>query len=528
VTKWYPGRRFSWLRLIVLLVVCGGLVGGSIWAVDRFQDRAMAEQRGPWVAGYVDVTATPSFPFEQVEPSREGQERSNNVVLAFIVGDADDGCRPSWGGHYTLDEAASELDLDRRIVRLRDQGGDTMVSFGGQANSDIALGCEDADGVRSAYGEVLDRYRIDAIDLDLEGEMLQTPAAIERQAEAVEALQKQRASEGGLDVWLTLPVTPTGLDKHGVEAVRAYLKAGVSLQGVNAMTMDFNSAKDLSMRERVQSSLEGLHDQLRSLYAEVDESLGSATAWSMVAATPMIGQNDVPSEVFSLRDAHALNGFANDHGMARLSYWSANRDRECDANWPDLRRVSTSCSGVWQGDATFADALSEGRTGDLSQSDVKRPEPDPQTGPIVDDPKTSPYPIWNVAAAYPAATKVVWKRNVYEAKWWTQGEQPDEALYDSTVSSWRLIGPVLEGETPIVRPQVPKGTYPEWNPNTVYKRGTRIMLGADAYEAKWWSRGDSPDASLVLPQESPWRLLSDAEIREVIGQPEPGSNDGTE
>jgi len=509
---------------MILLVVCAGLVGGSIWAVGRVQDQAVAGERGPWVAGYVDVTATPTFPFEHVEPSRDGDERSNNAVLSFVVGDPDDGCQPSWGGHYSLDEAANELDLDRRIVRLRDLGGEAMISFGGLANSDIALGCDEVDRVVSAYDEVIDRYEVHTIDLDIEGELLQSPAAITRQAKAVAKLQEKRPSAEPLGVWLTLPVTPTGLDRNGVEVVRTYLQAGVELEGVNAMTMDYNAAPELSMRQRVEGSLDGVQRQVRSLYAEVGKTLGSATTWSMIAATPMIGQNDVATEVFTLRDAQALNTFANDHGMARLSYWSANRDRECDANWPDLQRVSDSCSGVWQGDATFAEALGEDRANSISQSDNAQPTIEPDEGPIVDDPEASPYPIWNVAAAYPAATKIVWKRNVYEAKWWTQGEQPDEALYDSTVSSWRLIGPVLDGEKPIVRPRVPEGTFPEWKPEKVYKRGTRIMLGEDAYEAKWWSQGESPDASLVLPQESPWRLLSDAEVREVLGEAEPGAD----
>ena len=44
---------------------------------------------------------------------------------------------------------------------------------------------------------------------------------------------------------------------------------------------------------------------------------------------------------------------------------------------------------------------------------------------MVDDPATSPYPIWNAEGQYPANTKIVWHHNVYEAKWWTQGDVPD-------------------------------------------------------------------------------------------------------
>lgn len=525
MAKWYPGRRFSWFRLTVLVVVCAALVLGSTWAVNHYRDTAAAQERGAWVGGYVDVTATPSYPFEQLEPAQDGQRSGENVVLSFIVANPGQACVPSWGSHYSLDEAESELDLDRRIVRFRELGGSVMISFGGQANSDLSLDCDDAGKLVDAYAEVIDRYDLASIDLDVEGELLHDRDALERQAAAIAELQKEYDKKDGLDVWLTLPVTPTGLDEFGMQAVRLYLSAGVRLAGVNAMTMDFNTDEDVPMSDRVQSSLEGLHGQLRSLYAERGDAPGNATAWSMVAATPMIGQNDVKSEVFTLRDARALNAFADEHGMSRISYWSANRDRECDANWADPSRVSDSCSGVWQGGETFADALGLDRAGNMSQRVEDEPEVAEPEEQVEDDPATSPYPIWNNAAAYPAATKVVWKRNVYEAKWWTQGEQPDAPLYGGAVTPWRLIGPVLDGETPVVRPKVPEGTYADWNPKTIYQKGTRVMMGEDAYEAKWWSQGESPDASLSLPQESPWRLLSDAEVREVLGEPEPGSGD---
>ena len=54
-------------------------------------------------------------------PDSAGQ--LDDVVLGFVVADPDDACTPSWGGAYTLDEAATGLDLDRRIARYRERGG---------------------------------------------------------------------------------------------------------------------------------------------------------------------------------------------------------------------------------------------------------------------------------------------------------------------------------------------------------------------------------------------------------------------
>ena len=52
-----------------------------------------------------------------------------------------------------------------------------------------------------------------------------------------------------------------------------------------------------------------------------------------MGATPMIGQNDTPDEVFTLADATALNQFALSHKLGRMSMWSANRDIVCGTNY---------------------------------------------------------------------------------------------------------------------------------------------------------------------------------------------------
>lgn len=508
MAKWYPGRKLSLTRLSIVLVVIGGLIGGGVYAWSRVQDVQVASERTPWFDAYVDVTATPAFPFES--PGEDGQK---NVVLSFIVADPDDACTPSWGGYYGLDAAESALDLDRKLQRLRNLGGSAMVSFGGQANHDIAYECEDADRLVEGYTSVVDRYDLASIDMDIEGAFLADEDGIARQAEAIRTVQDAR--EDGLDVWLTLPVAPDGLTFEGLQAIRAYLKAGVDLAGVNVMTMNFNSESERDFSPAVESSLRATQSQLRSLYQEIDAPIGDATAWSRVAATPMIGQNDTRKDVFTLADAERLSAFADEQGMARMSMWSLNRDQQCSANWPDPKQVSDSCSGVVQERGDFSKILREHRSGAISQV-AEAVESDGPVELVEDDPETSPYPIWTETTAYPAETKVVWHRNVYEAKWWTEGDQPDLAAENGS-QPWRLLGPVLPGEKPIERPELPAGAYPAWDASQEYRRGERVLFDGDGFEAKWYSRGDSPDAALVQPQDSPWRALTDAEIAEVIG-----------
>ena len=514
MSRRFPGRRFSWFRLSVLVVVLGMLGYAAFAAVSWVRDSVEIDtEAAPWFAAYVDVTATPSFPMETATGPGTA-----HTVLSFVVADADGGCTPSWGAAYSLRDAAADLDLDRRIARMRAQDRDIVVSFGGQANTALASACADATSLERAYREVVERYELTTIDLDVEGDALGDADAGERRATAVASLQQERRDAGSeLAVWLTLPVTRSGLTAEGAAEVTRLLDAGVDLAGVNAMTMDFGDGVTGTMADAAIDALTAVHRQLGKLYGDAGIQLGERTLWRKTGATPMIGQNDVPDEVFTLDDARELNAFAVEKGIGRMSMWSLNRDTSCSANYPDPTRVSDACSGIAQGEVTFAGLLSADILAS-PDSAVTRTTSEPVDEDAVDDPATSPYPIWNATASYPAGSKVVWHRAVYEAKWWTEGDVPDDPVLQEFETPWRLIGPVLDGETPIPVPSLPEDFYPAWDPQLQYQAGTRVMLDGIAYQSRWWNQASSPELALADPGTSPWQRLSDTEVLRLLGE----------
>jgi chitinase len=62
-----------------------------------------------------------------------------------------------------------------------------------------------------------------------------------------------------------------------------------------------------------------------------------------IELTPMIGINDVKTNVFTLDDAHAMARFVRDAGLAGVHYWSLDRDKPCRDG---AAIVSSSCSGL--------------------------------------------------------------------------------------------------------------------------------------------------------------------------------------
>lgn len=513
MSKHFPNQHLSVLRLGILCATIVA-VGFGLFQSWNWLEDSRVERANPWFAAYVDVTATPMFEFEKPR-----SDDDKNIVLSFIVAHPTDPCEPSWGTAYSLEEAKVDLDLDRRLARLGQQGGEMVVSFGGLLNDELATVCLDEKKLITAYGSVIDRYDIRTLDFDIEGTALTDVASLERRAAAVARLQSDRAAAGKpISVWLTLPVAPTGLTSDGTDAVATMLAAGVELTGLNVMTMDYGGSKDedQTMGDAAVSALNATHRQLGILYKKAGTPLGDATLWSKLGATPMIGQNDVPAEVFGFADAELLNTFVQEKKIGRMSMWSLNRDITCGPNYDDLTRVSDSCSGIDQGDTSFSRVLGAGLEGTPLEGAGIATQSEPQPPVVEDDPATSPYRIWNEQTSYREGTRVVWHQNVYEAKWWTKGDLPDNPVLQESETSWRLIGPVLPGETPIPVPTVAPGTYPDWSGEKVYERGDRVLFNGSAYEAKWWTQKDSPQEAEIDPDSSPWLTLDPQEVIDTV------------
>lgn len=496
------GRRFSPLRLVLLL--------GAIFAIGYFSWVQVSQalrnithsSSKTWFGPYVDVTLTPAFAFEDPLTSP-----SKSAVLGFVVADPDQTCTPSWGTYYDLDGAGRALDLDRRIERLRQRGGDVAVSFGGAANRELAVACRDRSELVGAYWSVIDRYRLRTIDLDIEGDDLENRTANQRRAQALVELQRRaRRADRPLAVWLTLPVAPDGLPRAAVRVMDEMLDAGVELAGVNVMTMNYGGSRPAgqNMAAASESALRATHAQMATSFQRAGLHVNAADLWSRIGATPMIGVNDVEGDVFELSDARALTAFAEDVELGRMSMWSANRDQGCGAE--GRGRLSATCSGVAQKPLDFS--------WELGRLDAPMPTPTPPlkaSGSVAgrDDPRLSPYPLWNASAEYARGDKVVWHGMVYEAKWYAQGKAPDSPVAHPWDSPWRYVGPILESDSST------PASERRWSPDEVYLKGDKVRHGGFIYQAKWWTQDNEPQVDPDRPENEPWILIARAPKEKV-------------
>ncbi|MGX1882664.1 cellulose binding domain-containing protein [Streptomyces sp. NPDC055287] len=292
---------------------------------------------GAKFAPYVDTSLYPAYDLLDTA-AKTGVKEFN---LAFITSGGS--CAPLWGGvtGLTTDKVAAQ------IGALRAKGGDVRVSFGGAAGSELALNCSSADELAAAYGKVVDAYKLTKVDFDVEGAALPDTAANTRRAKAIAQLQKKHP---GLDVSFTLPVMPEGLTQPGVDLVADARKNGVKINAVNIMAMDYGPSYNGDMGTYAVQAATATQAQLKGVLG-----LSDAAAWKTVAVTPMIGVNDVTTEIFKVDDATQLVEFAEKKGIGWLSMWSSTRDKECPGGAKGS--ADATCSSIVQGPLAFTKAF---------------------------------------------------------------------------------------------------------------------------------------------------------------------------
>jgi hypothetical protein len=98
-------------------------------------------------------------------------------------------------------------------------------------------------------------------------------------------------------------------------------------------------------------------DAATATQAQVKSALGlsDSAAWKAVAVTPMLGVNDVSTEIFTVDDASQLVTFAKSKGLGWLSMWSATRDKQCAGGAKSS--ADATCSSILQSNGAFAKAF---------------------------------------------------------------------------------------------------------------------------------------------------------------------------
>ncbi|MER5387542.1 chitinase [Saccharopolyspora sp. NPDC002686] len=248
-------------------------------------------------------------------------------TLAFIL--AGNGCDPAWDGERPLDG-----DDAAQIKRIRDAGGDVVVSMGGSDKEGRKLGevCPDEQSLANAYQKVIDAYQLKAIDIDIEKGEFESPAAQDRELGALKIL-KQRNRD--LKTIVVFPVDRSGPNDDGKRLIRRAHEIGSDIDVFTIMPFAFGGT---DMTRDTISATEGLAREIAGTFAiPLEEAYRKAGISS---------KNGGVEETVWLKDFHNFLDYATDRRLGRFTFWAVNRDRPGDPS-------DDSGSGIPQRDWDF-------------------------------------------------------------------------------------------------------------------------------------------------------------------------------
>ena len=304
---------------------------------------------GKLFAPYIDMGLTVDWQLLTIQQ----QSGIRVFTLGFVVGNG--GCTPTWGGvgatvaNDTLPNGTTILSL---VQGVRAAGGDVIISFGGASGTELALGCSTVSSLQAAYQSVLNKYSVNSstpvrLDFDIEGGAVLDQTSINRRNQALIGLKNANPN---LVISYTLPVLPTGLVASGVNMLNSIKASGLNVNVINIMAMDYGSANDNGGQMGLSAVQAASNTRNQVVAAGLTATIG---------VTPMIGINDVNTEIFQLSDAQMLLDFANANSyISRLSMWSVARD---NGSCPNQGFASPVCSGISQTNWAFSNILGQFR-----------------------------------------------------------------------------------------------------------------------------------------------------------------------
>ena len=259
-------------------------------------------------------------------------------TLAFILSDG--GCNPKWDGNRSLTGADAA-----RINEIRAAGGDVIPSFGGWSGNKLGERCSNASALAAAYQKVINAYHLKAIDVDIENTEFNNGTVRRR---VVDALKTIKNNNPGIKVYVTFGTTPNGPDGTGRDLINKGAAAGLAVDGWVVMPFDFGvSVPDMGKASI--NAANGLKNAVKSAYGYSD-----AEAYKRIGISSMNGKDD-EGKVINRGDFQEMLAFAQQHHVARFTYWAVNRDRPCGGGNND----SGSCSGISQKPWDFTKVIAQ-------------------------------------------------------------------------------------------------------------------------------------------------------------------------
>ena len=366
---------------------------------------------------------------------------STNLKLKDVPSYYDMICVAFTGNTATPGEVTFEVDPDlaraiggyskkqfiQDIKDLKSKGQHVIISVGG-AEGRITINSEKAaDKFASSLSAIIEEYGFEGVDIDLEGSAVSGTEYIAR------GLRKVHDKFG--DDFIITMAPETYYMHKGDGLMGAYYRLAMEIKDILTICYPqfYNAGGDIGYNDfNAKYPSQSFITSLATMYIEnglrPDQLAIGVPAISSAAGSGYISTDNLKAVVNSLVYKKPLDGFTPPHEYKTLRgvmTWSINWDGTQEYAW------AKSMSELMDSLPVVEGGVERPEHDEDDKSDNKSDENDDKDQEGIGD-----IPGWNSSSVYFRGDKVVYNGKIYEAKWWSQGDNPEKQGEDGP---WKYV-----------------------------------------------------------------------------------------
>ena len=316
------------------------------------------------------------------------------------------------------------------INDLKSKGQHVIISVGG-AEGRITINSEEAaDLFASSLIKIIKKYEFEGVDIDLEGSAVSGTEYIAR------GLRKVH-DEFGDDFIITM--APETYYMHNADGLMgAYYRLATEIKDILTICYPqfYNAGGDIGYGNfNARYPSQSFITSLATMYIEnglrPDQLAIGVPAMSSAAGSGYISIDNLKDVVNSLVNKQPLDGFTPPREYKTLRgvmTWSINWDATQKYAW------AKSMSGLMSSLPVVDGGIERPDRGDDDNNDDNNDDDNNNDQQGLGD-----IPVWDSSSVYVGGDKVVYNGKIYQASWWTQGDNPET---QGEVGPWKYVGEV--------------------------------------------------------------------------------------
>ena len=395
------------------------------------------------------------------------------------------------------------------IKDLKSKGQHVIISVGG-ANGLITINSEEAaDRFASSLSKIIKKYGFEGVDIDLEG------GAVSGTANIARGLRKLH-DEFGDDFIITMAPETYYMHKAN-DLSGAYFRLAMEIKDILTICYPqfYNAGGDIGYNNfNARYPSQSFITSLATMYIEnglrPDQLAIGVPALSSGAGSGYITIDSLKEVINSLVYKKPLDGFTPPREYKTLRgvmTWSINWDGTQNYVWGKsmselMDNLPVVEGGIERPEYDRDDNKTDNGNNDNNNNNNKTND-DNNNKNNNDQQDVGEIQGWKSSNVYLAGDKVVYNGKIYQASWWTRGDNPEE---QNDLSPWKYVGEV-SGNSDNNNDQQDIGDIPGWKSSIAYFAGDKVAYNGKIYQALWWTKDENPEEQDDM---GPWKYIGDA------------------